>query len=130
MSLKKWKTFIKGESYDVDSELNKIDEEIGRERGEWKEEEDAPMDEDYIEKLLEEVKELLGDGAIFSNNSIKWRGKVIEYYSETNSFAINGTPYLKIKGRKTTLTTPEDVVEYLGSDILNEKIKIKKRNDR
>jgi hypothetical protein len=66
---------------------------------------------DTIESMMNELTEELG--AQKNGNVIEYEGHKIEFYSETNSFAIDGKVDFMMNGKKMKLKTVEDVKNYL-----------------
>jgi len=64
-----------------------------------------------IDQMLEELAMELG--AKKTSNKINYNGKLIEFYSEPMSFAINGKINVMVNGTKTQLKTVEEVINYL-----------------
>jgi hypothetical protein len=65
-------------------------------------------------KLMNELAEV--PGAQKNGNVIRYKGHNIEFYSETNSFAIDTKTNFVILGKKKELKTVEEVVAYLEGE--------------
>ena len=74
-------------------------------------------EEESGDVIQNELNQLASDlGATKTNNVIEYDGHEIEYYSETNSFAIDKKVYFMINNKKTKLKTAQDVINYLSQE--------------
>lgn len=91
-----------------------IIEEPESEEG-FEEEESGDVIENEMNKLASEL------GASKTGNVIDYDGHKIEFYSETNCFAIDKKVDFMINNKKTKLKTAEDVINYLSEEGVTSK---------
>jgi len=75
--------------------------------------EEEEQDINSIDFKLNDLAEQLGTEKV--DNTIKYNGMTIEFYSEPMCFAIDGKTKFKIGGRQVQLTEVEEVINYLNS---------------
>ncbi len=86
------------------------------------ESEEGYEEEESGDQIENEMNELASNlGAEKNGNVINYDGHKIEFYSETNSFAIDKKVDFMINNRKTRLKTAQDVVNYLSSEGITSK---------